>query len=118
MLSTQIKTLRQGKGWSQAELARRLHISPSAIGMYEQARREPSIETLVALSRAFNVTIDYLVTGTYKVNRNQPIVVEEKQLSEALTELSNLPYENLLILLATEILKKATLPVNNNGNYE
>ena len=63
MLSKQIESLRRRNGWSQTELARRLNISASAVGMYEQGRREPSIEILVALSEEFGVSIDYLITG-------------------------------------------------------
>ena len=63
MLGTRIASLRQGKGLSQAELARRLHISPSAVGMYEQGRREPSVEILIALSQELGVTLDYLLSG-------------------------------------------------------
>ena len=48
----------------QAELAQRLQVSPSALGMYEQERREPSMQTLVKLSRELGVTTDYLLTGT------------------------------------------------------
>ena len=63
MLGMRIASLRQGCGLSQAELARRLHISPSTVGMYEQGRREPSVDTLVALSRIFGVSLDYLLSG-------------------------------------------------------
>ena len=63
MLGLRIAALRRGAGWSQAELARRLQVSPSAVGMYEQNRREPSAATLVALSRVFGVSTDYLLTG-------------------------------------------------------
>lgn len=63
MLGTRIASLRQTYGLSQAELARRLHISTSAIGMYEQGRREPSVDTLIALSREFRVSLDYLLSG-------------------------------------------------------
>ncbi len=63
MLGTRIASLRQGRGLSQAELARRLHISASAVGMYEQGRREPSVETLIALAREFGVSLDYLLSG-------------------------------------------------------
>lgn len=63
MLGPRIASLRQIHGLSQAELARRLHISTSAIGMYEQGRREPSVETLIALSREFGVSLDYLLSG-------------------------------------------------------
>ena len=63
MLGARIASLRQICGLSQAELARRLHISPSTVGMYEQGRREPSVDTLVALSRIFGVSLDYLLSG-------------------------------------------------------
>lgn len=64
MLGTRIAALRREAGLSQAELAQRLQVSPSALGMYEQERREPSIQTLVKLSRELGVTTDYLLTGT------------------------------------------------------
>lgn len=63
MLGPRIAALRRDAGWSQAELAKRLKVSPSAIGMYEQGRREPSAGTLVALSQVFGVSTDYLLTG-------------------------------------------------------
>lgn len=63
MLGERICLLRRRQGWSQAELAKRLSISPSSVGMYEQGRREPSLEGAVELSRAFGVSVDYLLTG-------------------------------------------------------
>ena len=64
MLGERICLLRQRQGWSQAELAKRLCISASTVGMYEQGRREPSLEGAVQLSRTFGVSVDYLLTGT------------------------------------------------------
>ena len=63
MLGPRIAALRQKAGWSQAELAARLQVSPSAMGMYEQGRREPPAELLVSLAREFGVTTDFLLTG-------------------------------------------------------
>ncbi len=63
MLGARIATLRKASGMSQAQLAANLKISPSAVGMYEQGRREPSVETLAAMAELFGVTIDFLVTG-------------------------------------------------------
>ncbi len=63
MLGRRIGALRRERGLSQAELARQLGISTSAMGMYEQGRREPSAATLVALSRTLGVTTDFLLTG-------------------------------------------------------
>lgn len=64
MLGPRIAALRRSAGLSQAQLADELKISPSAVGMYEQGRREPAVETLVTLARIFGVTTDYLLTGT------------------------------------------------------
>jgi transcriptional regulator with XRE-family HTH domain len=63
MLGERIALLRRGKGWSQMELAQQLHISASAVGMYEQGRREPSLEGIVELAAVFGVSADYLLTG-------------------------------------------------------
>ena len=63
MLCSRIAALRRQKGLSQAQLAEQLGVSPSAVGMYEQGRREPSADTLVALSEVFGVSVDYLLTG-------------------------------------------------------
>lgn len=63
MLGPRIAVLRRAAGLSQGELAQRLQVSSSAIGMYEQGRREPSAEILVAMARTFGVTVDYLLTG-------------------------------------------------------
>ena len=64
MLARRIGELRIKKGLSQSQLAEMLHVSASTIGMYEQGRRTPSIDMLVELSRAFDVSLDYLITGT------------------------------------------------------
>lgn len=63
MIGQRIAALRKNAGMSQAALARTLRVSPSAVGMYEQGRREPPVAILVELSRVFGVTTDYLLTG-------------------------------------------------------
>lgn len=63
MLSNRIRMLRQTHNLRQEDLARLLCVSKSAVGMYEQGRREPGLESLVTLSRIFGVSLDYLVTG-------------------------------------------------------
>ena len=63
MLGARIAALRRSAGWSQAELAQKLQISASAVGMYEQGRREPAAELLVTIAALFDVSVDYLLTG-------------------------------------------------------
>lgn len=63
MLQYMIAKLRKDVGMSQAQLAKELNISASTIGMYEQGRRVPGIDMLVTMSRIFDVSLDYLITG-------------------------------------------------------
>ena len=63
MIGPRIAALRRERGLSQADLAAKIQVSPSALGMYEQGRREPSADTMVALARALDVTTDFLLTG-------------------------------------------------------
>ena len=74
MLGVRIAALRHSAGMSQAELARRLQVSPSAIGMYEQGRREPAADLLVAMSETFSVSIDYLLTGKAETRQETEVV--------------------------------------------
>ena len=56
-----LKKLRKSKGLTQAELGKILGVSPSTIGMYEQGRRTPDKDALIAISNYFNVSTDYLL---------------------------------------------------------
>ena len=64
MLSVQIANLRTQNSLTQAQLAKKLCISASALGMYEQGRRVPSLELLVKMAQCFHVSLDYLITGS------------------------------------------------------
>ncbi len=55
--------IRRKKGLSQLKIAMDLNISREAISYYENGKRSPDICMLVKLSRYFNKSIDYLITG-------------------------------------------------------
>lgn len=63
MLGSRIALLRRQAGLSQAELAKALQVSASAVGMYEQGRREPPLSAVVAMAELFGVSTDFLLTG-------------------------------------------------------
>lgn len=60
------KRLRISAGLTQVEMAEKLKISRSTIGMYETGAREPDFETLEKIADFFNVDIDYLLGRTDK----------------------------------------------------
>lgn len=73
MLGARISALRREAGMNQAELAKLLKISPSTVGMYEQGRREPSADTLVAMAKIFDISLDYLLTGMPGPQEAEPL---------------------------------------------
>jgi len=58
--------LRKERGLTQKQLAKHLQISKSTLAMYETNKREPDFETLIFISKFFEVSIDYLLMGKHK----------------------------------------------------
>ena len=61
MIGERLRNLRKKSGLTQAELGSELGLSASAVGMYEQNRREPDNRTLIKYAGFFDVTVDFLV---------------------------------------------------------
>lgn len=60
-LSTKLKELRMSQNLSQADVAKKLEISPSIISGYETGERTPSTENLLALAYLYKCSTDYLL---------------------------------------------------------
>jgi transcriptional regulator with XRE-family HTH domain len=58
--SDRLRTLREAKGWSQQELAKRAKMSQSAIAKSESGNNLPGSEILDKLAQTLECTIDYL----------------------------------------------------------
>ena len=58
-----LKNIRKKKKLNQQKVAMDLNISREALSYYENGKREPSLSLLVDMSRYFNVSINYLITG-------------------------------------------------------
>lgn len=65
-----LKQLRTKRKMSQSELGKIIGVSPSTIGMYEQERRIPEVNTLKKLASFFNVSIDYLLGSDTTIPTN------------------------------------------------
>ena len=106
MLGQRIAALRRHLGMSQAELAQRIGVSPSAVGMYEQDRREPSLAAVVTLSDTLGVSVDYLLTGRPLTDRDGEILkstlfsASQRAQARALGRQNGLSREELGVLFA------------------
>ena len=56
-----LRALRQARGWSLDELARRANIGPSTLSRLETGHRRMAIDHLVTLARALDTTVDELL---------------------------------------------------------
>ena len=62
MFAKKLKELRKRRNYTQQQLAEKLGISTSAVGMYEQGRREPDSELLKRIAESFSVSVDELLS--------------------------------------------------------
>lgn len=112
MLGPRIASLRRRAGLSQSELAARLRVSPSAVGMYEQGRREPSVDTLVEMAQVFGVSTDYLLKGAPQ-ERHEASLLDEMLLErigvadQRLGERKHRPFsrQELAVLFAAMLME-------------
>ena len=100
MLGERIALLRRGLGWNQSDLARRLHISTSAVGMYEQGRREPSLSGLVELAGTLGVSADYLLTGKPLTQQDTEAITRAARAPGKMGRRNGLSREELTVLLS------------------
>lgn len=70
-----LRTLRQARGWSLEELARRTHISASTLSRLETGGRRLAVDHLVALARALNTTVDELLVA----DQDEDVVISPRR---------------------------------------
>ncbi|ACD24183.1 helix-turn-helix transcriptional regulator [Clostridium botulinum] len=68
MLADKVKYLRNNLNLTQEELANKLGISQSSIGMIERNKRPAGRKMLIKLADFFNVTVDYLLSDSDENN--------------------------------------------------
>lgn len=61
MIADNIKILRQQRGMTQSELARKLKITRSSVNAWEMGISVPSTQYIAELALLFNVSSDYLL---------------------------------------------------------
>ena len=66
-------SLRTQSGYSQEALAEKVNVSRQAISKWELGLTLPDTDKIVALSKVFDVTIDYLLKDEIKVNKDESL---------------------------------------------
>lgn len=60
-IKEKIAQLRKAKSWSQEDLAKQIQSSRIMIGKYERGDNTPSLDVIIKLAKAFEVSTDYLI---------------------------------------------------------
>ena len=80
-LGTRIRHCRQSVGMTQGDLAKIAGVSTSFIGHIERGSRVTSVDTLVHISNALNVSTDYLLAASLNANyeKDMPLGLSERE---------------------------------------
>ena len=62
--SLKLKELRETKGYTQRELAKKLNVSVSTVGMWESTSQIPTAKKLLEVAALFNVSVDTLLDAS------------------------------------------------------
>jgi transcriptional regulator with XRE-family HTH domain len=79
IFSERLKGEREKKGWSQTELAEKIHVSRQSVSKWETAKNYPSIEVIIDLSDLFCITIDELLRSDEELKAK--VIQDSKQLA-------------------------------------
>lgn len=61
LFGERLRNLREKRDIARAKLGDRVGVSGSMIGLYETGQRYPSLPVLIAISRYFGVSVDYML---------------------------------------------------------
>ena len=98
-IGNKISQLRKLSGMTQEQLAEKLHVSRQTISKWEAGTTMPDLESVVTISRMFQVPLDYLM-----LEEEAPMEkTEEKITLEDLVKI-NLHNRNMMLLLTAGLL--------------
>ena len=61
MISDKIRELREQAGYSQSQLAKKLDVTRSSVNAWEMGLSTPTTQYIVALTKLFHVSADYIL---------------------------------------------------------
>ena len=117
-----LKELRKSKNLTQYELANMLQISQAAIACYENGKREPHIQSLIAYADLFECSVDYLIGreddfGNITIKNAAPALSdEERRLLALYRSLPRYLQESAYVELKGMSIAVSTTNKRNNKN--
>lgn len=88
-IAEKIRELRKEKSWSQDDLGKAVGVHQRYVSTWETGKNMPAAETLIKLSRAFAVSVDYLLFEN--VPREGVSSIDDFDLYDQFRQASTLP---------------------------
>lgn len=110
LIGEQISRIRRNKKITQAELAELTDLSVPYISHIETGRRKASLETIVRIANALEVTPDRLLTGNLKFNKIELVTEFNELLSDCSSK------EKYVIYNAAAAIKKSLRNIHCSTN--
>jgi transcriptional regulator with XRE-family HTH domain len=108
-IGKRIRAERKKQDLTQEQLAELADISESFMGHIERGGRTPSVETLMNISNALNLSIEYIVCGEYSY---QPSVLPS-EICDFLSRMSDYQREVFLSIMRTLAEHPDTWPIGS-----
>jgi len=79
IFSERLKKEREKRGWSQTDLAEKIHVSRQSVSKWETGKNYPSIEVIIDLSDLFGITIDEMLRSDDELK--EKVIRDSKKLA-------------------------------------
>ncbi|MFS0673025.1 helix-turn-helix domain-containing protein [Ornithinibacillus sp. 179-J 7C1 HS] len=79
IFSERLKKEREKRGWSQTDLADKIHVSRQSVSKWETGKNYPSIEIIIELSDLFGITIDEMLRSDKELT--EQVIQDSKKLA-------------------------------------
>lgn len=101
-----IRTLRGSRGWSQEELSNKMFVDRTKINKLENGSRNIQLGDLLLLSEIFNVSLEEIISGERKTNKNESKLIEifKGYLKQQNTKMKKIKFFTFLIVFVFMIL--------------
>ena len=106
-----IKAIREERGYSQEELAKKLNVAQSTIGMWESGKRTPKLYELNRLARVLKITVNRLI-GQPKETKIEVVKNELYIDGEKISDLDATDVEGVVEYINAIKKKKGAIPQN------
>ena len=79
IFNERLKKEREKRGWSQTDLAEKIHVSRQSVSKWETGKNYPSIEIIIELSDLFGITIDEMLRSDKDLK--EQVIQDSKKLA-------------------------------------